>query len=60
VFGTEVLGWGAALRQEGEGPGKSGDDLITALEGFDWLSAEDKVAILNTNPARVLPQFLKV
>ena len=60
VFGTEAPGSGAALRQAGEGPGKSGDDLIPVLDSFDWLSAEDKVAILNTNPLKVFPQFAKV
>jgi predicted TIM-barrel fold metal-dependent hydrolase len=60
VFGTEAPGSGAAPRQEGEGPGKSGDDLIPVLDSFDWLSAEDKVAILNTNPLRVFPQLAKL
>ncbi|HEY5274745.1 MAG TPA: amidohydrolase family protein [Acidimicrobiales bacterium] len=60
VFGTEAPGSGAALRQAGEGPGKSGDDIIPVLDSFDWLSAEDKVAIINTNPLKVFPQFAKV
>ena len=60
VFGTEAPGSGAATRQAGEGPGKTGDDLIPVLDSFDWLSAEDKVEIINTNPAKVFPQFLKV
>jgi predicted TIM-barrel fold metal-dependent hydrolase len=60
VFGTEAPGSGAALRQEGEGPGKSGDDLVPVISSFDWLSEDEKIAIFNGNPAKVLPALGRV
>jgi predicted TIM-barrel fold metal-dependent hydrolase len=60
LFGTEAPGSGAAVRQEGEGPGKTGDDLVPVISSFDWLSEEDKLNIFHNNPARIFPQFEKV
>jgi predicted TIM-barrel fold metal-dependent hydrolase len=60
VFGTEAPGSGAAVRQEGEGPGKTGDDLVPVVASFDFLTAEDKKTIFNTNPAKVFPQLGKI
>jgi hypothetical protein len=60
VFGTEAPGSGAAVRQEGEGPGKTGDDLVPVIKSFDWLSEEDKVNIFQNNPVRLFPAFEKV
>ncbi|MBO0692315.1 MAG: amidohydrolase [Acidimicrobiaceae bacterium] len=60
VFGTEAPGSGAAVRQPGEGPGKTGDDLVPVISSFDWLSDQDKQAILHDNPAKLFPAFDKV
>lgn len=57
LFGTEAPGSGAAVRQPGEGPGKTGDDLIPVISSFDWLSEAEKVAIFHDNPARLFPAF---
>ena len=57
VFGTEAPGSGAAPRKEGEGPGKTGDDLVPVVSSFDFLTEEDKVQIFNGNPARIFPAF---
>ena len=59
-FGTEAPGSGAAVRQEGEGPGKTGDDLVPVISSFDWLSEEEKIDIFHNNPARIFPAFEKV
>lgn len=58
-FGTEAPGSGRAARPENE-PGKTSDDLVPVIDSFDWLSAEDKLTILNGNPARVIPALGKV
>jgi predicted TIM-barrel fold metal-dependent hydrolase len=60
LFGTEAPGSGAAVRHEGEGPGKTGDDLVPVIGSFDWLSEDDKVNIFHDNPARIFPAFEKV
>jgi predicted TIM-barrel fold metal-dependent hydrolase len=60
VFGTEAPGSGGAPRQAGEGPGKTGDDLVPVIGSFSWLSDEEKVDILHDNPARVVPSFEKL
>ena len=57
VFGTEAPGSGRAVRPE---TGKSGDDLVPIIDGFDWLTADDKMAIINKNPAHIFPAFEKV
>jgi predicted TIM-barrel fold metal-dependent hydrolase len=63
-FGTEAPGSGGAVRQESDHPskvnvGKTSDDLLPVIDSLDFLSEEDKVKIINTNPARVFPGFAK-
>jgi predicted TIM-barrel fold metal-dependent hydrolase len=60
VFGTEAPGSGAAVRHEGEGPGKTGDDLVPVISSFDFLTPDDLKKIFNTNPAKVFPQLGRV
>ena len=52
VFGTEAPGSGGAIRPE---TGRTSDDLVPVLDGFDWLSDADRRAILHDNPLRVVP-----
>jgi len=61
VFGTEARGQnpGSGPRPAGE-PGKSGDDLVPVIASYDFLTEDDKMAIFNGNPARVLPAFQKM
>jgi predicted TIM-barrel fold metal-dependent hydrolase len=54
VFGSEAPGAGDAVRQEGDGPGKTGDDLVPVIDSFDWLTEEDKLNLLHHNPLRVV------
>lgn len=51
-FGSEVPGSGGALRKDS---GRPADDLVPIIGGFDFLSEDEKVAIFNTNPARLFP-----
>jgi hypothetical protein len=39
--------------------GRSGDDLVPVIDSFTFLSQEDKIAILNGNPKRVIPALGK-
>jgi predicted TIM-barrel fold metal-dependent hydrolase len=57
VFGTEAPGSGNAIRPE---TGRPSDDLVPVIDGFGFLSTEDKVNIFNTNPAKVIPAFAKM
>jgi predicted TIM-barrel fold metal-dependent hydrolase len=57
VFGTEAPGSGRAVRPE---TGRTCDDLVPVIADFVFLSEEDKLHILNANPARVVPGFAKV
>jgi predicted TIM-barrel fold metal-dependent hydrolase len=59
AFGSEAPGSGGAARAEGEGPGKTGDDLVPVISSFDWLTAEDKRAIFHDNPLRLFPAFAR-
>jgi predicted TIM-barrel fold metal-dependent hydrolase len=59
LFGTEAPGSGAAVRGPGEGPGKTGDDLVPVISSFDFITEQDKIAIFNTNPAKVFPSFVR-
>jgi predicted TIM-barrel fold metal-dependent hydrolase len=59
-FGTEAPGSGRAVRHEGEGPGKTSDDLVPVIDSFEWLTAQDKRTIFHDNPARVVPAFGRV
>jgi predicted TIM-barrel fold metal-dependent hydrolase len=64
-FGTEAPGSGGAVRQDSDHPskvnvGKTSDDLLPVLDSLDFLSDQDKVTIVNTNPLKVFPSFAKV
>ncbi len=54
LFGTESPGSGGAVRPE---TGKPSDDMIPVIDGLEFLSAEDKRKIFQTNPLKV---FTKV
>jgi predicted TIM-barrel fold metal-dependent hydrolase len=56
VFGTEARGQnpGSGPRPAGE-PGISGDDLVPVIASFDFLSEQDKQAIFNDNPVKLIP-----
>ena len=54
LFGTESPGSGGAVRPE---TGKPSDDLVPVIDSLEFLSAEDKLKIFQTNPLRV---FTKV
>ena len=51
-FGTEAPGSGRAPRAD---TGRPGDDLVPIIDGFDFLSAQDKKLIFHDNCARVCP-----
>lgn len=57
VFGTEAPGSGRAIRPE---TGRTCDDLVPVIADFAFLSQDDKLQILNANPARVVPGLAKV
>ncbi|MGH3167736.1 MAG: hypothetical protein ACRDN0_17845, partial [Trebonia sp.] len=57
LFGTEAPGSGRAVRPE---TGRTSDDLVPVISGFDFLTEEDKIAIFSANPARVVPALGKV
>jgi predicted TIM-barrel fold metal-dependent hydrolase len=53
VFGTEVPGAGSAMVNPDTG--KPADDLLAVLDGFDFLTDEERLRIVNANPLRVFP-----
>lgn len=55
-FGVEAPGSGKAVRPD---TGRTSDDLIPVLRSFDWLTENDRRAIVHANPVRVLPAFDK-
>jgi predicted TIM-barrel fold metal-dependent hydrolase len=55
-FGTEAPGSGRTVRPE---TGRTSDDLVPVIDGFDFLTGEDKKTIFNENPARIVPAFAK-
>ena len=57
LFGTEAPGSGRAVRPE---TGRTSDDLVPVIDSFDFLTQDDKLAIFNANPARVIPALGKV
>lgn len=57
LFGTEAPGSGRAVRPE---TGKSSDDLLPVLASFNFLTEEDRINIINRQPAKVFPAFTKV
>lgn len=50
LFGTECPGVGSAINPE---TGRSFDNVKPIIEGFDWLSAEDKAKIFEGNARKV-------
>ncbi|MEX2431616.1 MAG: amidohydrolase family protein, partial [Dehalococcoidia bacterium] len=65
AFGTEAPGSGGAVRQESDHPSKVGvgttsDNLLPVIDYLPDLSEEDKLTIVNKNPAKVFPGFAKV
>jgi predicted TIM-barrel fold metal-dependent hydrolase len=57
VFGTEAPGSGRAVRPE---TGRTSDDLVPVIDGFGFLTEDDKLAIFHHNPAKVIPALGKV
>ena len=51
-FGTEAPGSGGALRPD---TGRPADDLVPVLDGFAFLSDDDRRAIVHDNPIRLVP-----
>ncbi|MBV9172563.1 MAG: amidohydrolase family protein, partial [Chloroflexi bacterium] len=56
VFGSEAPGSGRHVNPD---TGRSGDDLVPVIDSFSFLSEQDKIKILNTNPKKVFPQMAK-
>lgn len=57
LFGTEAPGSGRAVRPE---TGKTSDDLVPVIAGYEFLSQQDKTEIFNSNPAKVFPAMTKI
>jgi predicted TIM-barrel fold metal-dependent hydrolase len=62
AFGTEAPGSGGAVRQasdhpSGVGVGTTSDNLLPVIDSLDFLSEDDKLAIVNKNPLKVFPAF---
>lgn len=53
-FGTEAPGSGRAVRPD---TGRTADDLVPVIDGYEFLSAADKTAIFQDNPAKLFPQL---
>jgi predicted TIM-barrel fold metal-dependent hydrolase len=63
-FGTEAPGSGGAVRQDSDheskaGVGTTSDNLLPVIDAIPTLSEDDKITIINTNPAKVIPGFAK-
>jgi predicted TIM-barrel fold metal-dependent hydrolase len=57
VFGTEVPGTGSTVfNPQTNAPV---DDVLAIIEGFDFLTNEDKMAIVHDNPIEVFPLMKK-
>ncbi len=57
LFGTEAPGSGRAVRPE---TGKTSDDLVPVISGYEFLTEQDKIEIFNSNPAKVFPAMAKI
>jgi predicted TIM-barrel fold metal-dependent hydrolase len=57
VFGTEAPGSGRAVRPE---TGRTSDDLVPVISGFEFLTSADKKKIFNGNGVRLVPAFAKL
>jgi predicted TIM-barrel fold metal-dependent hydrolase len=53
VFGTEVPGSGSDMLNPLTG--KMADDVLALIDGFEFLTQADKLAIVHDNPLRVFP-----
>jgi predicted TIM-barrel fold metal-dependent hydrolase len=56
-FGTEAPGSGRTVRAD---TGRTADDLVPVIAGFEFLSNDDKRTIFHENPARLFPAMAKV
>lgn len=54
LFGTEAPGSGQAINPE---TGRSDDDLVPTIDGIEFLTLEEKIAILNTNIKETFTRF---
>lgn len=50
LFGAECPGVGSSINPE---TGKTFDDIVPIIQSFDWLTAEQKRGIFETNARRV-------
>jgi predicted TIM-barrel fold metal-dependent hydrolase len=57
VFGTEAPGSGRTVRPE---TGRTSDDLIPVISGYEFLTEQDKADIFHNNPAKVFPAMAKI
>jgi predicted TIM-barrel fold metal-dependent hydrolase len=57
LFGTEAPGSGRAVRPE---TGKTSDDLVPVISGYEFLTEQDKIEIFHANPAKVFPAMAKI
>jgi predicted TIM-barrel fold metal-dependent hydrolase len=57
LFGTEAPGSGGGINPE---TGKSSDHLVEVIDAMTFLSEDDKLDIINRNPARVFPALAKM
>lgn len=57
LFGTEAPGSGRAVRPE---TGKTSDDLVPVISGYEFLTEQDKIEIFHGNPAKVFPAMAKI
>ena len=56
-FGTEAPGSGRTVRAD---TGRTADDLVPVIAGFEFLSDDDKRTIFHENPARLFPAMAKL
>jgi predicted TIM-barrel fold metal-dependent hydrolase len=57
VFGTEAPGSGGTMNPE---TGKSSDHLVEVIDGLGFLTDDDKLRIINGNPAKVFPRLAQL
>lgn len=57
VLGTEVPGSGSDIFNPETGA--AADDVVALIDSFDFLTAEDKLAIVHDNPLRMFPLIAK-
>jgi len=57
VFGTEVPGSGSDIFNPETKA--AADDVLALIDSFDFLTTEDKLAIVHDNPLRMFPRIAK-